>query len=75
MRGAAGLIAALVLANGFALLAGSAAAQMPVPTYSPGEIRSIMAHGPWPQPPLRDPSNRVSGNADAIALGRVLSVA
>ena len=72
MRRTAGLIAALVLASGLALLAGSAAAQMPAPTYSPGEIRSIMAHGPWPQPPLRDPSNRVSGNADAIALGRAL---
>ena len=40
--------------------------------FSAQEIRRIQAHGPWPQPVLRDPSNRVSGNADAIALGRAL---
>ncbi|TSA17293.1 MAG: hypothetical protein D4R74_02910 [Betaproteobacteria bacterium] len=72
MRRTAGLIAALVLANGSALFAGSAEAQMPAPAYSHDEIRRIMAHGPWPQQPLRDPSNRVSGNDDAIALGRAL---
>jgi cytochrome c peroxidase len=65
MHQAAGLIAAWLLAAGVL-------AQAPPPAYSPGEIRSIQAHGPWPQPVLRDPSNRVSGNADAIALGRAL---
>jgi cytochrome c peroxidase len=35
----------------------------------PVEIRLILRHGPWPQPVLRDPSNRVSGNAAAGALG------
>lgn len=36
------------------------------------EIRAIVRHGPWPQPVLRDPSNRVAGQAHAIALGQVL---
>ena len=31
-----------------------------------------MRHGPWPQPVLRDPSNRVSGDRAAIALGQRL---
>jgi cytochrome c peroxidase len=33
---------------------------------------AILAHGPWPQPTSPDPSNRVSGKPDAIALGRKL---
>jgi len=36
------------------------------------EIRRILQHGPWPQPVRPDPSNRVSGNPDAIALGQRL---
>lgn len=36
------------------------------------EIRAIVRHGPWPQPVLPDPSNRVSGDARAIALGQRL---
>ena len=36
------------------------------------EKRAIARHGPWPQPVLPDRSNRGSGNADAIALGRAL---
>jgi len=38
----------------------------------PVEIRLVLRHGPWPQPLLRDPSNRVSGDAGAIALGQRL---
>jgi cytochrome c peroxidase len=38
----------------------------------PVEIRLVLRHGPWPQPVLRDPSNRVSGDAGAIALGQRL---
>ncbi|HXF55198.1 MAG TPA: cytochrome c peroxidase [Hyphomicrobiaceae bacterium] len=37
-----------------------------------GQIGAILAHGPWPQPWAADPSNRASGNADAVALGRRL---
>jgi len=40
--------------------------------FSEPEIRRILQHGPWPQPVLRDRSNRASGNADAIALGKRL---
>ncbi len=40
--------------------------------FSSAEKQAIARHGPWPQPVLRDPSNRGSGNADAIALGRAL---
>ncbi len=47
-------------------------AQAGTPDYSPAEKRAIARHGPWPQPMLPDASNRVSGNADAIALGRAL---
>ena len=37
--------------------------------FTDGEIRRILQHGPWPAPWSRDPSNRVSGNPEAIALG------
>ena len=36
------------------------------------EIALILRHGPWPPAASRDPSNRASGSADAIALGRAL---
>ncbi len=40
--------------------------------FSEEEIQKILSHGPWP-PPLRpDPSNRVSGKPEAIALGEKL---
>jgi cytochrome c peroxidase len=40
--------------------------------FSKEEIAKILQHGPWP-PPLRpDPSNRVSGKAEAVALGEKL---
>lgn len=36
------------------------------------EIRLILRHGPWPMPWMRDASNRVSGNPEAIAFGEQL---
>jgi cytochrome c peroxidase len=33
------------------------------------EIAAILRHGPWPPPAKTDPSNRVSGDTEAIALG------
>jgi cytochrome c peroxidase len=33
---------------------------------------TIVSHGPWPPPPQRDPTNRVSGQPAAIALGKRL---
>ena len=35
-------------------------------------IPRILAHGPWPPPPVHDPSNRVSGQPAAIAFGATL---
>ncbi len=38
----------------------------------PDELASIVSLGPWPPPAVRDASNRVSGRAEAAALGEVL---
>ncbi len=64
-RVAAGAAAALSIA------ATPAFAAEPV-SFTPAETALILRHGPWPQPVLRDPSNRVSGSAAAIALGQRL---
>jgi cytochrome c peroxidase len=40
--------------------------------FSDEEKQKILAHGPWPPAPRRDPSNRVSGNPEAIKLGERL---
>ncbi len=40
--------------------------------FSKEEIAKILQHGPWPPPPGRDPSNRVSGKREAIAFGEKL---
>jgi cytochrome c peroxidase len=53
-------------------LSPAIAQNAPAPAFSESEIRSILAHGPWPPAQRHDPSNRVSGNAEAIAFGRVL---
>lgn len=36
------------------------------------EIAQVLSYGPWPPTPSDDPSNRVSGNPAAIALGEKL---
>src|SRR5262249_39631003 len=38
-------------------------------SFSDAERRAILSHGPWPIPPERDPSNRVSGRPEAVAFG------
>jgi cytochrome c peroxidase len=43
-----------------------------VVSFTADERAAILAHGPWPQPMAPDPSNRVSGRPEAIALGREL---
>jgi cytochrome c peroxidase len=64
------LAAALV---GVASLSGPAAATAsPLLPFTDAEVRAIVRHGPWPTPPGRDPSNRVSANPAAIALGQRL---
>jgi cytochrome c peroxidase len=52
--------------------ASFARAEQPKLLLSESEINQLVSHGPWPQPASRDPSNRVSGQADAIALGHAL---
>lgn len=39
---------------------------------TPDEIRQTLRHGPWPPEHTADPSNRLSGNPAAIALGAAL---
>src|SRR4051812_33437075 len=61
----------LACAAAFAALAGpfAQAAEPAKVTFSEGEIRQILSHGPWPAPAVADPSNRASGNLEAIELG------
>jgi cytochrome c peroxidase len=40
--------------------------------FTDAEKRAILRHGPWPAPWAPDPTNRVSGNPEAIALGERL---
>ncbi|HSD41896.1 MAG TPA: cytochrome c peroxidase [Burkholderiales bacterium] len=60
------------LAAALAVLAPLVAGAAEIVELDPVEIRLVLRHGPWPQPVLRDPSNRVSGDARAIALGQRL---
>jgi len=57
---------ALMLA---ALLPAAAQAEL---QWSAEEVRAVGLHGPWPPSPVRDPSNRVSGNPAGILLGEHL---
>jgi cytochrome c peroxidase len=56
----------------FLILAAASAANGAAPAWTEAEVRAILAHGPWPAPWRRDPSNRVSGSTDAIELGERL---
>ena len=49
--------------------AACAAAAQALLDFSAEERERILAHGPWPPPPLRDPSNRVDGQRAAIEFG------
>lgn len=44
----------------------------PLLDWSLEEIGAVGRHGPWPPPPVRDPSNKVSGVPAGIALGEHL---
>ncbi len=67
-----GVAAHLVLALAIALRATAAHASESL-TFTAEERAAILAHGPWPgDEPPPDPSNRVSGKGEAIALGRRL---
>ena len=52
-----------------AALPGPAAAEVP---FTEDETALILAQGPWPVATGPDPSNRLSGDADAIAYGKLL---
>ncbi|MEO8386550.1 MAG: cytochrome-c peroxidase [Betaproteobacteria bacterium] len=62
----------ILLAAAAVAALGSARAQNNPLGFSAAEIQSVLSHGPWPAPWTRDVSNRVSGNANAIALGEFL---
>ena len=58
---------------GFLALLLAAASSIAHPMdFTPQEVRAILRHGPWPAPWKPDPTNRVSGNPDAITLGEKL---
>lgn len=40
--------------------------------WSAAEVESVARHGPWPPPAARDPSNRIAGTPEGIALGHQL---
>jgi cytochrome c peroxidase len=63
-----------IVAAAALMVAGArlAMATGPAAAFTEEERAAILAHGPWPQPMPPDPSNRVSGNPAAIALGRRL---
>jgi cytochrome c peroxidase len=64
--------ARLILALAIVLHAAVAHANETL-TFTADERAAILAHGPWPgDKPPPDPSNRVSGQREAIALGRRL---
>jgi cytochrome c peroxidase len=54
------------------LLTCAAAAQAQTLDFTAAETRAILRHGPWPAAWSPDPSNRVSGSAQAIELGERL---
>lgn len=60
-----------LLASLLVAWAGSVQAQQLL-DWSPEEVRAIGQHGPWPPPPARDLSNKVSGTPAGIALGEHL---
>ena len=62
-----GSVVALALVAGLSL-----ALPADLPPLRPDELASIGSLGPWPPPATRDASNRVSGRAEAAALGEVL---
>ena len=72
---ASGSVVALELGLGLVLaLAAGLCVALPFdrPLLRADELASIATLGPWPPPAVRDESNRVSGRAEAAALGEVL---
>jgi len=63
--------ASAIALAGLSLCVSNAQADGLVP-FSADETQRILAHGPWPQPARRDPSNRVSGKPEAVRFGAAL---
>lgn len=61
----------LALAVAALLLSGPAAFAQEV-AFDAAERARVLAHGPWPMPWTPDPSNRVSGKPEGVALGERL---
>lgn len=56
-----------------ALLAATSVGQaQQLLAWTADEVDSVRRHGPWPPPPVRDPSNRVSGTPSGALLGEHL---
>src|ERR1700761_4951265 len=55
-----------------ALLAGTSAAATDGAPLTPSERAAILALGPWPAAPVRDPGNPASGDPASVALGETL---
>ena len=55
-----------------ALLICASGAHAQALDFSDTEVRTILRHGPWPAPWAPDPTNRASGNGEAVALGERL---
>src|SRR5262245_66684469 len=66
------VVPALILAGALHESPAGESTEATLLTFSEGELRAIRAHGPWPLPPARDPSNRVSGRPEAMDLGEHL---
>jgi cytochrome c peroxidase len=64
-RAAVGIVA-------WSLAASAAAAGLALLEFSAEEVARITSHGPWPPTLQHDASNRVDGQAQAVALGRKL---
>jgi cytochrome c peroxidase len=63
-------VARAVVGAACALLAVTGTAEdLAKPVFTDAEIKIILSHGPWPAPMQADPTNRVSGQADAIEFG------
>ena len=64
-------LARAALGAACALLAATSPAQQDAakPVFTASEIKIILSHGPWPALAQPDPSNRVSGQVDAIEFG------
>jgi cytochrome c peroxidase len=61
----------VLLAAALALLTSAGQAEDKV-VFTDAEIQAILSHGPWPMRVPKDPSNRVSGQYEAVELGKHL---